>query len=100
MDMRTFTHTFESLPSNDVVDGSINSSDEDEDDVFNSSLNENEDRLERMERSFSFSNTDGSNESAVSPKEAKEIQSKLSMDTLSGDFKFQKDSGFDEEEAL
>ena len=102
MDMRTFTHTFESLPSNDVVDGSINSSDEDEDDVFNSSLNENEDRLERMERSFSFSNSkeSDSNESAVSPKEVKEIQSKLSMDTLSGDFKFQKDSGFDEEEAL
>ena len=75
-------------------------SDEDEDDVFNSSLNENEDRLERMERSFSFSNTDGSNENAVSPKEVKEVQLKLSMDTLSGDFKFQKDSGFDEEEAL
>ena len=59
LDMRTFTHTFESLPSTDVVDGSQNSDDSDEynydeddydEDRSNTNTSMEDDQLMRFEQ--------------------------------------------------
>jgi|TARA_B110000091_G_scaffold164916_1_gene176215 hypothetical protein len=51
MDMRTFAHTFESVPSTEVVDGSQHSEDEDDDDENKRyDLSIEEERLIRLEK--------------------------------------------------